>query len=132
SGHRALCRRRTAHYRRAGLAARKGFGMSIKVMSRVWEESKQKANKLLMLLALADNANDAGYAYPSVNTLAKKVRVNRRNAQKIIDTLEADGDLIVYNLVSETKTQLHASNVYHLLRYAAETGSPPNLKGKLQ
>ena len=32
--------------------------MSVKVMSKVWEVTEQKANKLLLLLALADNAND--------------------------------------------------------------------------
>jgi hypothetical protein len=106
--------------------------MSIKVMSKVWDNTTQKSNKLLMLLALADSANDAGYTYPSINTLAKKVRVNRRNAQKIIDALESEGEVVVFNRVNEHETQLHASNLYHLPKYAVEKGNPPDLKGEFR
>jgi len=48
-------------------------------MARVWAETKQSGPHLLMLLAIADFADDNGNAYPSVNTLAKKCRIEPRN-----------------------------------------------------
>jgi hypothetical protein len=39
--------------------------MSIKVMSQVWEHSTRKGTRLLLLLALADFANDEGICYPA-------------------------------------------------------------------
>lgn len=105
--------------------------MSVKVMSRVWETSVQKANKLLMLLALADNCNDDGWAYPAQTTLAKKVRVNRRNAQKILDALESEHEIVIYNRIGDD-AQLHYSNVYHLPKYGrADAPKPHELKGEI-
>ncbi len=69
--------------------------MSIKVMSHIWEKSKQRGSALLMLLAIADNANDQGEAWPSVETLAKKTRMSERNAQYIIRKLEEAKELAV-------------------------------------
>ena len=34
--------------------------MSVKIMTRVWAHSQQKGGELLVMLALADFANDAG------------------------------------------------------------------------
>lgn len=39
--------------------------MSIRVMSSVWANSKQSGNDLLVLLALADFADDRGVAFPA-------------------------------------------------------------------
>lgn len=99
-------------------------------MSAVWKHSPCKENKLLTLLAIADNANDDGWAYPSQNTLAKKVRVTRRAMQKILDQLETDGEIVVYNRVDPTNLQLHYSNVYHLPKYGiSEASAPTELRG---
>lgn len=67
--------------------------MSIKVMSAVWEHSQQSGGALLVLLALADFANDDGHCYPSVGTLADKSRMSRRNVQYILRDLEAAGEI---------------------------------------
>lgn len=106
--------------------------MSISVTSSVWKTSKQKNNALLMLLAIADNANDEGWAYPSIDTLASKVRVTRRNAQKIIDRLEAAGEVVVYNRVSTENNEHHYSNTYHLPQYGVANSNPPvELRGEI-
>jgi hypothetical protein len=47
--------------------------MSIHIMTQVWERSQHKGRALLLILAIADNANDQGLAYPSAKTLAKKI-----------------------------------------------------------
>ena len=67
--------------------------MSIKVMTAVWECSNQKGSALLLLLAIADFADDDGYAYPSVQTLAKKARASERNTHYLLKHLQASGEL---------------------------------------
>lgn len=64
-------------------------------MSRVWESSQHAGSDLLMLLAIADFADDDGNAYPAVATLAKKCRMKPRNCQYILRTLEQSGELTI-------------------------------------
>ncbi|QHE86317.1 helix-turn-helix domain-containing protein [Hydrogenophaga sp. BPS33] len=69
--------------------------MSVRTMARVWEFSQHGGTHLLMLLAIADFADDQGHAYPSVTTLAEKCRMQQRNAQAILSTLRNSGELEV-------------------------------------
>lgn len=69
--------------------------MSIKVMAQCWEQSQLAGTDLLMLLALADWSDDAGQCYPSIDKLAQKCRMSRRNAQFILKNLEGSGELSV-------------------------------------
>ncbi len=71
--------------------------MSIKCMTTVWEKSKHKGGNLLLLLAIADNANDdIWHAWPGMSTLAKKTRRTERTIRNQIPEIEASGELIVY------------------------------------
>ena len=88
--------------------------MSVTVMSYVWKNCKEKGSKKLMLLAIADNANDEGFAWPSVNTLAEKTCMSERNARKIIDALEADGLLRVFNRFDGNGDHGDYSNLYQV------------------
>lgn len=107
--------------------------MSVKVMSKVWETSPEKGNRLLALLGIADNANDDGWAYPSHETLARKCRVKRRAIQKILDGLEYDGEVTIYNRTSDGAPMQHFSNVYHLPKYGSPDAQPPvELRGTLR
>lgn len=107
--------------------------MSVKVMASVWENSPQKENKLLALLAIADNANDDGWAYPTQATLAKKCRVQRRSMQKILDDLEALDEIVIYNRVDPIRPLQHFSNVYHLPKYGtANAPHPTELRGQIK
>jgi hypothetical protein len=67
--------------------------MSIRVMTRVWANSKLRGTELLAELALADIADDDGYAWPSIPHLAKKTRVHPRTAQRIIDRIVRSGEV---------------------------------------
>jgi hypothetical protein len=69
--------------------------MSVRTMARVWAESKHGGSDLLMLLAIADFADDDGAAYPAVPTLAKKCRTTPRHANRILSVLRASGELQV-------------------------------------
>lgn len=67
--------------------------MSLDAITHVWKTSKQKGSALLMMLALADYADENGECWPSLTTLAKKTRMTKRNVQKLLDKLEASGDI---------------------------------------
>ncbi|OHV26227.1 hypothetical protein EOS93_10140 [Rhizobium sp. RMa-01] len=65
--------------------------MSIKVMTIVWSRAPVKSGELLLLLALSDNADDNGVAFPSVTYLASKARMTPRNVQLCLSNLERSG-----------------------------------------
>lgn len=69
--------------------------MSVRTMARVWADSTQAGSHLLMLLAIADFADDDGNAYPAVATLATKCRMKPRNANVILAGLRSSGELEV-------------------------------------
>lgn len=56
----------------------------------MWEHSSQKGGALLVLLALADNANNETHlAWPSVRDLARRSRMSERQVRNILRQLEA-------------------------------------------
>jgi hypothetical protein len=70
--------------------------MSVRVMTWVWEHSPVGGSDLLMMLAIADCANDDGAnAWPSVATLARKCRIDERTVQRVIRRLVTGGHLMV-------------------------------------
>lgn len=70
--------------------------MSIKVMSAVWESDIEDRGELLVMLALADFANDRGECWPSIRTIAAKARYNSdRSIQGILRGLEEQGYLTI-------------------------------------
>lgn len=62
-------------------------------MSAVWKHSKAKGGDLLVLLAIADFADDDGVAYPAVGTLGKKSRMSGRNVQFALKRLQKRDEL---------------------------------------
>jgi hypothetical protein len=70
--------------------------MSIAIMDRVWRCSKAKQGNLLVLLAIADFADDEGEAWPSIPTLAKKSRLKERQTQYAIRSLIRLGELKIF------------------------------------
>ncbi len=70
--------------------------MSIKIMTEVWEYSQHSGHKLMLMLAIADHANDEGrVAWPSYDKLAKKCRLSRRQTITLIQELEKTGELVI-------------------------------------
>ena len=65
--------------------------MSIRVMSAVWDKGPGDRGELLVLLALADFANDSGECWPSVAAIGRKARMDERSARRILRKLEASG-----------------------------------------
>jgi hypothetical protein len=65
--------------------------MSIRLMTEVWSRYPKGGNKKLVLLALADYANDDGYCWPGVDLIAVKCNVSRRYVQQVTAELVDDG-----------------------------------------
>jgi hypothetical protein len=92
--------------------------MSVKVMGLVWERSRASGSDLLVLLAIADNAHDDGAgAWPSIDTLAFKTRLSRRNVQYVLKHLEALGELSVERGRGRKHVNSYAINVQALHLY---------------
>jgi hypothetical protein len=67
--------------------------VSVKVLARVWAHSNQSGGALLVMLALADFANDDGECWPSIPVLAEKARLTERGIQYLLPILEQAGEI---------------------------------------
>lgn len=110
--------------------------MSIKVQAQLWDHSAHDGSKLLLLLAIADFADDDGYAWPSVDTLAQKMRMGRRNVQYLVRELVESGELEIADegggrgrthlyrvLVGQERVQSSAERVKATAPYEDEKGA---------
>jgi hypothetical protein len=83
--------------------------MSIKVMSRCWDTPCGSHTKKLVLLALADNANDGGECFPSMETIARKCDLSEQAVRNWIKEMEEEKWLVV-----DRSHKLKRSNIYAL------------------
>ena len=67
--------------------------MSVYAMSWVWKHSRAAATDRLVLLAIADCANDRGEAWPSMAALVEKTALSERTVQRAVGTLVDLGEL---------------------------------------
>jgi hypothetical protein len=99
------------------------FAMSIELMSRVWKETAFKGTELLVLLCLADHANDEGICWPAYKTIAARARTSPRWAMRCVKNLEAQGFL------ERDRGNVGRSNTYTLkfppAAQGGEDNSPP-------
>lgn len=121
--------------------------MSIKLMNLVWEYSGNSGSTLLVLLALADHANDEGICWPAIPRIAKRGRVSERQALRILGDLQASSELQVIErgggkghpniyrvtpvtgFVEETSP---TDTVTPMSGFANETVTPASPKGDIQ
>lgn len=92
--------------------------MSIRVMSQVWESNTLDPYERLVLLALADHADDDGNCYPSIARLCKRTGLTDRGIQKVLRRLTEKGRL----KIAPNKGR-KGVNLYTV---TPEPGSPPN------
>lgn len=83
--------------------------MSIRVMDWVWRQSKSRGVERLVLLAIADCANDEGeHAYPSIATLTSKAGIGESTTHRAIKALVDLGELRVTQNAGKRGTNLYA------------------------
>lgn len=70
--------------------------MSVKVSSDVWRFFRGSGNELIVMLALADNADEEHrQAWPSTKYLAVKTRLSQLTVKRILTRLEERGDITI-------------------------------------
>jgi hypothetical protein len=88
-------------------------------MSAVWECEGLDATERLVMLSLADHADDEGRCYPSIARLCRRTSMSDRGVQKVIGRLVERGFITVKPSAGQG-----GANLYTLA--TPEPGSPPN------
>lgn len=83
--------------------------MSVRVSTWVWHETGASGSDLLVLLALADSANDDGQCWPGVDVLVEKTRMSRATVFRRLDALESAG------LIERLRRGKRQTNVYRVV-----------------
>lgn len=91
--------------------------MSVKVMAAVWECDALDASERLVMLSLADHADDSGRCYPSIARLCRRTSMSDRGVQKVLARLVERGFIAIQqnagqggaNLYRITATPEHSS-----------------------
>ena len=97
--------------------------MSVRIMTQVWPLALPPHLKL-MLLALADNANDEGYCYPSQETLAEKCTVDPRTVRRQISALQSQG-LLEITQRGKKRTNLYRVVIGHQCPVTSQSDRTP-------
>ena len=90
--------------------------MSVRIMTAVWTTHLPDSEKLV-LLALADCANDEGLCWPSMATLATKCSKTDRTVQAAVKSLVTAGHL--------SRQELPGRGCRYIVHPISEAASPP-------
>lgn len=102
--------------------------MSLQAMNWVFQNSPATLGKRLVLLALADHADDEGFdAYPSVATIAQKARMSERAVQYALRQLEDDAAIFCLG-TSKHGTRNYAINMQPVRPSSATLNSTSALR----
>lgn len=97
--------------------------MSIRLMTTAWEIDLPTGQKMV-LLALADRANDDGECWPGQESLARKCSLSERAVRENLRRLNEAG-LIEIEERYDTDTHARKTNVYHLVFGPENMKKPP-------
>jgi hypothetical protein len=92
--------------------------VSIAVTKLVWAYGPNSRNARLLLLAIAEHANDDGIAWPGLGLLAEETRQSERTVQRLVAVLEREGWLQVQRRTNSVPTRggqyERRGNTYHV------------------
>ncbi|WP_145544565.1 helix-turn-helix domain-containing protein [Yersinia massiliensis] len=97
--------------------------MSMNLMARAMNIKVGNPLRKLVLIKLADNANDQGECWPSVPYIADQCEISERSVQNHIQELVKSGLVRIEERKSENG--LNRSNVYHLRLNSAGANAAP-------
>ena len=97
--------------------------MSMMLMVKAFGLKVGSASKKLVLLKLADNANDKGECWPSYQHIADQCEMSRRTAMRHVDSLCADGYLVK---TSRKGPKGSSTNLYLLTLEGAKVSLAPS------
>jgi hypothetical protein len=96
--------------------------VSVKIMSLVWDRTDLSQAETLVLLALADRADDDGRCWPSIAGVAERARMTERSVQRVMRVMQERG-FVAIEKGGGRKTNHYAINVEQL---RGDIASPPN------
>lgn len=97
--------------------------MSIELMTKVWNDDGTEGAERLVLLSLADQANDKGVCWPGMATIARRANVEKRTALRCVNSLRSKGYLTVqHRRINEMKNE---TNIYTVSIPPKGTGATP-------
>lgn len=86
--------------------------MSVKIMSKIWETSKESGGNLLVLLALADWSDERGISWYSIKNIGIKSRLSERQVQRVLAHLV---EINAVQIVRQSNGFPGSTNVYRVL-----------------
>ena len=101
--------------------------MSVRTITRVWEYSHQSSTDLLLLLAIADHADDDGVCWPGISRLAKKTRISERQTIRNVEKLARRGEIFL----SRQCGRGH-SNLYFITAGLSQDEIEQTLRGRFE
>ena len=81
-------------------------------MSQVWAARGLGPSEKLVLLALADHADDQGVCWPGMQGIAEKCGISRRTVIRVVQSLAKKGLVSVFARGNEAGQQV--TNIYRL------------------
>lgn len=84
-------------------------------MAAAWAAASLSHTAKIVLLSLADNANDSGVCWPSISTVAKRCSLDERSVYRMITTLESGGHI-------STESRAGKSTIYRV--HPCQSGTP--------
>ncbi|CNH56555.1 helix-turn-helix domain-containing protein [Yersinia intermedia] len=104
--------------------------MSMNLMARAMNIKVGNPLRKLVLIKLADNANDQGECWPSVPYIADQCEISERSVQNHIQELVKSGLVRIEERKSENG--LNRSNVYHLRLNSTGANAAPRTSHSLE
>jgi len=103
--------------------------VSIKVMTMVFD-AQLKSNQKLVMLALADHANDMGdRVFPSIERVAHKVCLSKRQVQRIMNDLRKEGLIHMTHKASRHRPREYRIDLVKLKEIMVEYETPMKVRG---
>ncbi|MCD6006877.1 helix-turn-helix domain-containing protein [Halomonas sp. IOP_31] len=97
--------------------------MSMLLMARAFGIHVGNASRKLVLLKLADNANDKGECWPSYQHIADQCEISKRTAMNHIDALSESG---LIRKTSRKGPKGNSTNLYIVTLWGEESAPPPS------
>ena len=93
-------------------------------MTMVWETDGKiiGGSSRMLMLAIADNANDHGYAWPGISHLARKTGISERQVMRVVAQCEKIGALSVIR--SRNRVNKYQINLEFLVATSGDNMSP--------
>jgi hypothetical protein len=98
--------------------------MSLAATTYVLHRRYGNQTRKLIMIAIADFADDSGKAWPSIDTLAARAECSRRSVQEHLQHLRAAGDLVIVPNAGRSGTHL-----YRIIFKKNDDSAPPVVGG---